>query len=101
MLLHIVNKSPFERNALESCLRLSNSGHSILLYEDGVYGALQNTKWAATVADALHTRKIYVLVSDLEARGMRTDNVIAGIEPVDYSGFVDLVAAHKTTQSWL
>ena len=55
MLLHIVNKSPFERNALESCLRLSNSGHSILLYEDGVYGALQNTKWAATVADATIT----------------------------------------------
>lgn len=101
MLLHIVNKSPFDRNSLESCLRLSNSGHSILLYEDGVYGALQNTKWAATVADALQTRKIYVLVSDLEARGMRTDNVIAGIEPVDYGGFVDLVAAHKTTQSWL
>lgn len=101
MLLHIVNKSPFDRNSLESCLRLSNAGHSILFTEDGVYGALQNTRWATAVTEALQTRKIYVLVSDLEARGMRSDNIIAGIEPVDYGGFVDLVAAHKTTQSWL
>jgi tRNA 2-thiouridine synthesizing protein B len=53
------------------------------------------------MTDALQTRKIYVMTSDLEARGMRAENVIAGIQPVDYSGFVDLVADHKATQAWL
>jgi len=101
MLLHTVNKSPFERNALESCLRLSQAGHAILLFEDGVYAALQGTRWTAAMTDALQSRKIYVLTPDLEARGMRTDKVIAGIQPVDYSGFVDLVADHKATQAWL
>jgi tRNA 2-thiouridine synthesizing protein B len=101
MLLHTVNKSPFERNALESCLRLSKAGDAVLLFEDGVYAALQGTRWATAVTDALQTRKIYVLTSDLEARGMRTDTVIAGIQPVDYGGFVDLVAEHKATQAWL
>ena len=39
-MLHTVNKSPFERNALESCLRLAASGASVLLIEDGVVAAL-------------------------------------------------------------
>ena len=37
--LHIVNKSPFERNALDSCLRLAAKGSAVLLFEDGVIGA--------------------------------------------------------------
>jgi tRNA 2-thiouridine synthesizing protein B len=44
--------------------------------------------------------KIYALASDLEARGM-ADRVIDGVTVVDYAGFVDLVADHKTCQSWL
>jgi len=65
-LLHLVNKSPFERNALDSCLRLAAPGSSILLIEDRVYAALEN---------AAHAEKI--------------------------TGFVDLVAQHNATQSWL
>ena len=29
------------------------------------------------------------------------DRLIEGVTPVDYGGFVDLVAEHKTCQSWL
>ncbi len=39
-MLHLVNKSPFERNALDSCLRVAKPGASIMLLEDGVYAAL-------------------------------------------------------------
>ena len=38
-MLHIVNKSPFERNALDSCLRFGRDGSAVLLIEDGVYAA--------------------------------------------------------------
>ena len=31
-MLHTVNKSPFERNALEACLNRAASGAAILLY---------------------------------------------------------------------
>ena len=37
-ILHTVNKSPFERNSLEACLRLAQPGSAVLLMEDGVYG---------------------------------------------------------------
>ncbi len=29
------------------------------------------------------------------------ERVIEGVKVVDYAGFVDLVAEHKTSQSWL
>ena len=38
-MLHIVNKSPTQTNALQSCLRLAKSGHALLLIEDAVYAA--------------------------------------------------------------
>jgi len=38
--LHTVNKSPFDRSSLETCLRLAGKGNAVLLLEDGVYGAM-------------------------------------------------------------
>ena len=37
-MLHIVNKSPLERPALDACLRIAEPG-AILLIEDAVYAA--------------------------------------------------------------
>jgi len=101
MTLHTVNKSPFEKNSLESCLRLAREGHSVLLFEDGVYGALKGTRFEKLVAEALKSNSIYVLLPDLEARGMRSDNVIDGLKTVDYAGFVDLAAKNTRVQAWL
>jgi tRNA 2-thiouridine synthesizing protein B len=101
-MLHTVNKSPFEKNALESCLRFAKEGDAVLLLEDGIYAALQKTAFDAKMTQALNKQvKIYVLLPDVEARGMRAENVIAGIEPVDYGKFVDLVVENNTVQAWL
>lgn len=99
-MLHIVNKSPFERNALDSCLRFGRDGSAVLLIEDGVYAATRGNVAESKVRAALGQMKIYALRPDLGARGMQ-DAVIEGVELVDYGGFVDLVASHNTVQSWL
>ena len=100
-MLHTVNKSQFERNALDSCLRLAKSGSAILLTEDGVVGAMKNTSHAKAITDAMSNVKFYVLGPDLKARGLSEDNIVDGITIVDYAGFVDLAAEHDTVQSWL
>ncbi len=100
-MLHTVNKSPFERNSLESCLRFASPNDAILLYEDGIYAALKGTKFETTMTGALQQFKIYVLAADLEARGLKTDRIIAGIQPTDYGGFVDLVVEYSPVQAWL
>ena len=101
MLLHTVNKSPFERNTLESCLRLAEDGAGILLIEDGVYGALDNTAVADLIKKRMGNIKFYVLGPDVDARGLGNQTLIEGVESVDFGGFVDLVEKHSATQSWL
>lgn len=99
--LHTVNKSPFERNALHSCLGHRSSGDAVLMIEDGVVGARKGSTAAAMVQAALQTGKIYALAPDLAARGVKPQDVIDGVELVDYGGFVDLVTQHGRTLAWL
>jgi len=100
-MLHIVNKSPFERNTLESCIRLASNGASLLLIEDGIYGAMNGSVKAQEIKDKTVNIKLYVLGPDLRARGMSEDQLIDGVSVVDYGGFVDLVTEHDKVQSWL
>jgi len=100
MMLHTVNKSPFEHRALESCLRYARQGSAVLLIEDGVYAAARDTAVAKQVQEALKSVSIYALKPDLEARGMQ-NRVMDGVRLVDYGGFVDLVVEHDAVQSWL
>jgi tRNA 2-thiouridine synthesizing protein B len=100
-MLHTVNKSPFERTALDSCLRLAAKGSAILLIEDGVLAARRGTALAATMEAAVKDFAVYVLGPDLAARGIDAEHVLAGIGIVDYGGFVDLVVEHGPVQSWL
>jgi tRNA 2-thiouridine synthesizing protein B len=98
-MLHIVNKSPYQTNALDSCLRLAQPGSAVLLIEDGVYGAVRGGA-AGRLREALGRLKVYALAPDLEARGM-AGRAIEGVTLIDYGGFVDLVCEAPNCQSWL
>jgi tRNA 2-thiouridine synthesizing protein B len=98
-MLHIINKSPQERNSLDSCLRVTQSG-AVLLIEDAVYAATRGNAAEAKLREAMGSLKVYALGPDLDARGM-SDRLIDGVTAVDYAGFVDLVAEHPNCQSWL
>lgn len=100
-ILHTVNKSPFEKNSLNSCLQHVKIGSAVLLMEDGVYGVLKNASHSAAVKVALGVVKVYALKPDLDTRGIGAAHIMEGIELVEYGGFVDLVQQHNTVQSWL
>jgi len=99
-MLHIANKSPYERNSLASCLAHALKGSAVLLIEDAVYAATKGNAAEQSIRGALATVPVYALGPDLEARGMQ-GSVIEGVKVVDFGGFVDLVAEHRTSQSWL
>lgn len=101
MLLHTVNKSPYERNCLDSCLTHAVKGSGIMLYEDAVYAAVKGSTAAGRIADATADHAVYVLESDLRARGMDPANVVDGVKVVDYGGFVDLCTEYSAVQAWL
>ena len=97
-MLHTVNHSPFRSDSFNTALRYLLPGDVMLLIEDGVYGALENTKFTAKIKEAMAKNQICVLEPDLLARGV--SNVIEGIKKVDYDGFVELTEQHQVT-SWL
>jgi tRNA 2-thiouridine synthesizing protein B len=98
-MLHIVNKSPLDRNSLDTVLTTAEGG-TLLLIEDGVYAATKGNAFEPKLKAAMAKFKVYALQADLEARGI-ADRVADGVTTVDYAGFVDLVADNKTNQSWL
>lgn len=99
MILHTVNKSPFSQDTLRSCLRVVSGQDSILLIEDGVYAALDDSACSELIKEALQRVAVYSLLPDLKARGI-TERIIAGIQTIDYAGFVDLTEKHDVVQSW-
>jgi tRNA 2-thiouridine synthesizing protein B len=100
-MLHIVNKSPFDKNSLERCIDTAKEGSVILLIEDGVYAAKTDTNFAEKLKSAIGACSVSVLGPDFYTRGFTDEDVIEGISIVDYHGFVDLVEKNGTVQSWL
>ena len=80
---------------------LAKKGSKILLIEDGVIGAIDNSANSDKIKSAMNDFTFYVLGPDLKARGIDEGSVINGVNVVDYSGYVDLVAETDNVQSWL
>jgi tRNA 2-thiouridine synthesizing protein B len=100
--LHTVNKSPFERNSLQSCLSIAKDQSSILLIEDGVVAALKDTVMSDELEQAINRGiNLYVLEEDLQARGLPQERIMSKIQSVTYSGFVELVTSTDRVQNWL
>lgn len=97
-MLHTVNKSPFQSSTLEDCMRFLQPGDILLFLEDGVYASQAGTHRSSLVEKIIKDVEVYAIQADLKARAL--DNLIPGIQAIDYAGFVDLVEKHKT-HSWL
>lgn len=99
--LHTVNKSPYERSSLQSCLDHVAEGDSILMIEDAVVGARRGGRFIGLLEAKRSSCAVYVLGPDAAARGMKAEDLAAGISVVDYGGFVDLAVANARVCGWL
>ena len=50
-MLHTINKSPFEKDSLKTCLRYAEKGSSVLFIEDAVYACTKGTNFEKQIAD--------------------------------------------------
>ena len=97
-MLYTVNKSPLMFGNLKSVLRVAPAGEPILLYEDGVYAATEGAASEELIKRALEQHPVYALQADIKARGLAA--LVAGIQVIDYDGFVELVEQHHVAP-WL
>jgi tRNA 2-thiouridine synthesizing protein B len=98
--LHLVSRSPHESSSLALCLARAGEGDAVLLLEDAVYAALNDSAFAPQLQQACGKLALYVLTPDLVVRGIETEERIAGLMPVDYAGFVELSLRHTPILSW-
>ncbi|MBV1884945.1 MAG: sulfurtransferase complex subunit TusB, partial [Gammaproteobacteria bacterium] len=82
------------------CLRFIESPDSLLLIENGVYGALQKNPCFDALQSLSKTTLIYALEPDVLARGVR-EKLLPYVKQISYADFVALSASHHAVQSWL
>ena len=98
--LHTINKSPFSQQTLLQCLEVIGCDDSLILIEDGCYGALKSSPaYRQLLEISKNGVKIYVLEDDLRCRGL-TSNFFDDLTLVGMNEMVELCCQHKNVQSW-
>ncbi|MFA5679620.1 MAG: sulfurtransferase complex subunit TusB [Pseudomonas sp.] len=99
-MFHILRHSPHAESRFASCLRGINSGHSLLLIENAVYGLLPGTSTRNALEYLPATVNLYTLDVDLQARGLALDDLPSRVRIINYPMMVELCVEHSKTVSW-
>lgn len=99
-MLHILRHSPHSESRFASCLRAINSGQSLLLIEDAVYGLLPGTTGRNSLEFLPAAVSLYALDTDLQARGMALDDLPSRVRIINYTMMVELCVEHAKAVSW-
>jgi tRNA 2-thiouridine synthesizing protein B len=95
-MLHLIFQSPIEMAVLERI----DSGDDVVFLENAVLRILKKGSLCAILTQLLTQNRLYVLVDDIEVRGIVVAELVNGIEVIDYSGMVDLTVKNPVIQSW-
>jgi tRNA 2-thiouridine synthesizing protein B len=95
-MLHLVFQSPIEIAILERI----DSGDDVVFLENSVLRILQKGSLSDTLTQLLNCNRLYVLVDDIEVRGIVADELVNGIEVIDYPELVGLTVKNPVIQSW-
>ena len=94
--LHIVSRSPWAANDLQSALRFIGPNDALLLCGDAVY-ALTDAEWRKTLHKQTHDNT-FALDEDLLARQVTTTD---NCRVVDYDAMVSLSIQFDRVNNWL
>ena len=95
-MLHLIFQSPIDIAILERI----DSGDDVVFLENAVLRILQNGSLSDTLTQLLKQNRLYVLADDIEVRGIVADELVNGIEVIDYSELVRLTVKNPVIQSW-
>ena len=95
-MLHLVFQSPIEAAVLERI----DSGDVVVFLENAVLRVLQNSVISDAVTQQLGKNRLCVLSDDIAIRGISPNELIEGLEVIDYAGLVELTVNNPIVQSW-
>ena len=96
-MLHLIYQSPIDSSVIQRI----ESGDDVVFFENAVFrvnkAGLQNAELEQMLANNVH---LYVLSDELVIRGVNVDELVLGIEVIDYSGLVTLTEKNKIIRTW-
>jgi tRNA 2-thiouridine synthesizing protein B len=95
-MLHLIFQSPIDTAILERI----DSGDDVVFLENSVLRILQKGSLSNTLTQLLKQNRLCVLVDDIEVRGILANELVKGIEVIDYSELVRLTVKNPVIQSW-
>jgi len=95
-MLHLVFQSPIEQAVLQRI----DPGDVVVFMENALLRILQNGVMEPALATLLKTNRLCVLSEDIIVRGITIDELITGIEVIDYAELIELTVHNSVIQSW-
>ena len=95
-MLHLIFQSPIEIAILERI----DSGDDVVFLENAVLRVLKNGSLCDILTQLLKRNRLCVLIDDIEVRGIVTEELVEGIEAIDYAGLVGFTVKNPLIQSW-
>ncbi len=95
-MLHLVSQSPIANAVLA---RL-NIGDEIVFLDNAVLWLLQTGNSNNTWSELLKTHQLYAMTDALAVRGINAEELVQGINIIDYPELVALTVKHPVIQSW-
>lgn len=95
-MLHLVFQSPIETAILERI----EAGDVVVFLENAVLRVLRNGLLSESLTQLLSTNRLCVLSEDVIVRGIAADELVEGIDIIDYAGLVELTVNNRVIQSW-
>ncbi len=99
-ILHTINQSPDAGDQLRACLSRAMPDSAVILYEDGVYAALDKIAQRPNIELQKLDCKLYAVRDDCEARGLQETALCKKVKLIDYPEFVELVTRYDVVQAW-
>lgn len=95
-MLHLIFQSPVDASILE---RMSVDDVAVFL-ESGVFAVIQASTTAVLIKTMLNSNRFYVLLEDMQVRGILATEIVPEIGIIDYSGLVKLTVDNQRIASW-
>ena len=95
-MLHLIFQSPLETATLARI----GENDAVLFLENAVLSLLKQGSYASHLTALQTKNQLFVLIADIETRGISPDELIEGIQIIDYSAWVALTLQQRPIQSW-
>ncbi len=96
-MLHLIFQSPIAHSVLQRI----ESGDDVVFFENAVFRLNKDTVLSSELKQMLNNNvHLWVLSAELDTRGIQVDELIPGVEVIDFVSVVKLTEKNKVIRTW-